>query len=159
MSAQELKEIYPIIYYSILEESKDDLLFSTKVTNPEELRSPFTEDVAQKTYAYKEMTDIGITKIEKTKVNNPALQYEYDIDQIVVTPKYEKTDQMEAVLIKGDKIVCKLTGVKETGGSISYGISGKVVNKAYISLLPDFDYIGFYEYTGANSVFLVKKPW
>ena len=158
-SAEELKEVYPIVYYAILQPWEYDPLFNTKVTNIEEMHSPFTNNYSSMTYAYKTMEDIGITKIEKTKVNNPALQYKYDIDQIVVTTKYANTEKMNAFLVKGDKIVCDLTGVKEADGSIEYGISGKVVNKAYISLLPDFDYIGFCEYDITPEVFLVKKPW
>nr|WP_315022983.1 S-layer homology domain-containing protein [uncultured Aminipila sp.] len=155
-SAQELKETHPLVYYSVLENNNP--LFSSLVSNTDQLKSPFA-DYKDKTYAYKNMADIGITKIEKKKIYNPALKYKYDMEEIVVTPKYKNTEGIQAVLIKGNKIVCTLTGSKKEDGSIGYGISGKVVGDAYISLLPDFDYIGFYEYTGEKTVFLIKKPF
>lgn len=157
-SAQELKEVYPLVYYSLLE-PKENPLFSGLVANIEELKSPFTKEYKTEKYAYKNMVDIGITKIEKKKIYNPALKYKYDMEELVVTPKYKNTEVIPAVLIKGNKIVSTLTGIKHEDGSIGYGTSGEVVNKAYISLLADFDYIGFYEYTGADTVFLVKKPF
>jgi hypothetical protein len=149
-SAQELKEKYPIYYYSILE-PEDNSLFSTIVTNNEELRSPFN-DVDLKTYAYRNMEDIGIAKIEKTTD-------QYNSEQLKVTPTYKNTERMEAVLIKGNKIVCKLTGVKSsTDTDITYWPPSEYYNGAYENTkLMDFDYIGFYEYTGSTNVFLVKN--
>lgn len=151
-SAQELKEVYPIVYYSVLEPKNP--LFSSLITNIEELKSPY--DTSKKTYAYKDMADIGITKIEKTL--NPN-----NCERIKVTTKYPNTERFEAVLIKGNKIVCTMIGIigiEEEEGYITYGVPFEYYNGAWQNTkLMDFDYIGFYEYTGAKTIFLVKKPF
>nr|WP_315021728.1 S-layer homology domain-containing protein [uncultured Aminipila sp.] len=149
-SAQELKEAYPIQYYSLLE-PPTNAPFSEIVTNVEELKSPFGNDKTR-TYAYKNITDIGITKIEKVLDKNNS-------EEIEVTTKYSDTERFEAVLIKENKIVCTMVGIKEDG-YISYGVPYEYYNGAYQNTkLMDFDYIGFYEFDGADTVFLVKKPF
>lgn len=152
-SAQELKEKLPIVYSSILRLGSNDPLFSNLIVNPEELRSPFN-DVDTKTYAIVKMQDIGITKIEKVRDK-------YNSEYLVVTPKYKNTERMEAVLIKGAKIVCNLTGSKSsTATVISYWPpTQEYYNGSYKNnTLIDFDYIAFYEFTGVPTVFLVKNP-
>ncbi|GEM_PF-2913720 len=150
-SAQELKETHPLVYYSVLE--KQNPLFSSLVTNSDQLKSPFA-DYKDKTYAYKNMADIGITKIQK--VTN-----KYNCEAISVSTKYDNTERFEAVLIKGNKIVCKLTGSKSsTDKDILYWVPTEYYNGAWQNTkLMDFDYIGFYEYTGEKTVFLIKKPF
>jgi hypothetical protein len=169
-SAEELKEVYPLVYYAILQPWQSDPLFNTKVTNIEEMHSPFANNYSSMTYAYKNMEDIGITKIEKTVGN-------YNCEHFIVTPKYASTERMNAFLVKGDQIVCYLNGSKlypgyildygtpnaheYTGDTIiDYGVPYEYYNGAKENTkLPDFDYIGFVEYDITPEVFLVKKPW
>jgi hypothetical protein len=151
-SAEELKEVYPIVYYAILQPWQSDLLFNTRVTNIEEMHSPFPGNYSSMTYAYKNMGEIGIAKIEKTVGN-------YNCERFIVTPEYAKTECMSAFLVKGDKIVCYLTGIK-SDTIIDYGVPYAYYNGAKENTkLPDFDYIGFCEYDITPEVFLVKKPW
>lgn len=151
-SAQELKEKCPIIYYSYLRPKTDSLL-SKIVTNIGELYSIY-DDRATKTYTYADMEDIGIIKIE-------MLKNKYNSEILKVTPTYIKTNKIQAVLIKGNKIVCHLTASKSSKDTeITYWAgTEEYYNGEYKDTkLMDFDYIGFYDYE-VPTVFLVKTPF